>query len=120
MKQRIRLTESQLHNVIRKCVNEALSEGQYGKQNQAWVMLAHLTESENPEEIADIMDNREDDAYLDNLCAGYEPMSSRPINNPWQYPHGGVILDNDRYAMLVDNNKGELEVYIFAPYDEYF
>lgn len=26
MKQRIRLTESQLHNVIRKCINEALND----------------------------------------------------------------------------------------------
>lgn len=26
MKQKIRLTESQLHNVIRKCVNEALKK----------------------------------------------------------------------------------------------
>lgn len=28
MRQRIRLTESQLHNIIRKCVNEAVNEGQ--------------------------------------------------------------------------------------------
>lgn len=31
MKQKIRLTESQLHNIIRKCVNEVAVQGKSGK-----------------------------------------------------------------------------------------
>lgn len=54
MKQKIRLTENQLHNIIRKCVNEALNDYEGNDLNydsicdQAFSVITRMMEAGKP------------------------------------------------------------------------
>lgn len=97
MKQRIKLTESQLHNIIRKCVNEALSEG------QGWNSFKSIGKR--------IMNGDEDE----RINSGYFNTKKwkddandyiNPDENDKYYDEEGTFLRNKRNEKSKSVNKG--------------
>lgn len=93
MKQRIRLTESQLRKVIRKCVNEAL-ENLDDKQD-GWQVIAFLQNNEEDiEEFQSCYENDDIDA-MRAICQNYDyGYSNEPIE---QHPYIGRGTDRTLY-----------------------
>lgn len=110
---KIRLTESQLHNVIRRCVNEALetlNDGQDG-----WQSIAFLQNNEEGiEEFQEYYENDDVDA-MRAFCQDYDyGYSEEPIE---QHPYIGrgsddtLYEDNDYLVLYNSAVGGVLAIY---------
>lgn len=118
MKKKIRLTESQLHNVIRKCISEALNYSQIKN-----ITGIHDDDELNAAAEAESTETLEDniwDAIKVKLCDGGHPRKT-PFNFKdlvslmSKFGFNYVGSDSDREEHIFENDK-----YVFHVYPETF
>lgn len=106
MKQRIRLTESQLHSVIRRCINEALGD----EPQCGWQCIAFMQDGGDTEAIEYFYSlyESDDESSMRAFCEDYDyGYSDEKIEeNPRIANYDQRLYEDDDYLVLYNTTIG--------------